>query len=93
MQEWLKSNYHFLDSSIWSPRSPDFNPCDFSLWGRIKATLYNPKPNTVYELKENIIREFNLFKKSDLKSNFLNLEKRLDLVKQQNGKHIEHLLK
>ena len=78
VQEWLKSKFgdNFLDSSIWPPRSPDLNPCDFSLWGRIKAKVYNPKPNTVVELKENIIREFNLFKKSDLKSNFLNLEEK-----------------
>ena len=61
-QEWLKSKFgdKFLDSSIWPPRSPDLNPCDFSLWGIIKEKVYNPKPETIDELSEKIKREIEI---------------------------------
>jgi hypothetical protein len=82
-----------LDSSIWPPRSPHLNPCDFSLWGILKQKVYSPIPSTVEQLKENIIREFKNFKKTDLNSIFLNMKKRLDLIEQEKGGHIEHLIK
>ena len=95
VQAWLKSHFgdRFLDLSIWPPRSPDLNPCDFSLWGYLKGKVYNPKPKNIHELKENIIREINSFKKIDRISIFSNMKKRLVLLEQENGGHIEHLLK
>jgi hypothetical protein len=95
VQEWLESKFgdRFLKSNQWPPRSPDLNPCDFSLWGTLKSKVYNPKPENIDQLKENIIREIQIFKKSDLKSCFLNLQKRLIFLKKENGRHIEHLLK
>ena len=95
VQDWLKSKFgdRFLDSSIWPPRSPDLNPCDFSLWGTIKHKVYDPIPLTVEQLKENIIGEFDNFKKTNLNSIFLNMQKRLDLIEQEKGGHIEHLIK
>jgi hypothetical protein len=94
VQAYLKSKFgdRFLDSSIWPPRSPDLNPCDYSLWGYLKSKVYNPRPKNLQELKENIIREFNEFKKTDMRSHFSNLKKRLALIEKQNGGHIEHLL-
>jgi len=94
VQEWLKDKFgdRFLDSSKWPPRSPDLNPCDFSLWGDLKSKVYNPRPKTLQELKDNIEREIKIFSKTDLKSIFLNLKKRLVLLKQVNGRHFEHLL-
>ena len=26
--------------NVWPPRSPDFNPCDFWLWGYLKDSIY-----------------------------------------------------
>ena len=56
VQTWLKDKFgkKFLDASIWPPRSPDLNPCDFSLWGTLKKNVYNPKPLNIQELRENI---------------------------------------
>lgn len=95
VQSWLEERFgkKFIDSKTWPPRSPDLNPCDFSLWGFLKQKVYNPKPNTVFELKENIIREIKEFSKTDFSSIFCDLEKRLALVEEQKGSHIEHLLK
>lgn len=94
VQDWLKSKFgdKFIEASRWPPRSPDLNPCDFSLWGEMKARVYDPKPTNLDQLRKNIEREFEIFKKKDLNSIFANLKKRLDLVIQENGGYIEHLL-
>jgi len=94
VQNWLKRQFgdRFLTSMLWPARSPDLNPCDFSLWGTLKANVYNPKPETIEQLKENIKREVKIFSKTDLTSIFRNLKKRLDLVEQEKGGYIEHLL-
>ena len=41
VQEWSKSKFgaKFIDKKSWSPRSPDLNPCDFCLWGYLKAKV------------------------------------------------------
>ena len=54
----------FIKSAQWPPRSPDLNPCDFSLWGTLKQKVYNPRPANIEELKKNIKREFEIFKKN-----------------------------
>ena len=65
VQKWLKEKFGecFLnDASKWPPRSPDLNPCDFSLWGTMKQRVYNPKPTN----KE----QFRKFKKKGFKTYF-----------------------
>jgi len=36
----------------WSARSPDLTPCDFFLWGYLKAKVYACHPGTIEQLKE-----------------------------------------
>ena len=74
---------------MWPPRSPDLNPCDFFLWGHLKALVYNPLPKTLEDLKANIEREIKNVPKEMLKSTFLNLEKRCKLILSAEGGHIE----
>jgi len=42
---------------ISSPRSPDLTPCDFFLWGYLKAKVYEQRPLTLEVLKEAIRQE------------------------------------
>lgn len=72
-----------------APRSPDLNPCDFYLWGHLKAKVYNPQPKTLDDLKTNILREIKKIPSDVLKSTFLNLEKRCNLIISADGGHIE----
>ena len=44
------------------------------------------------QLKTTIEREISSFKKTDLRSIFVNLKKRLELINEEKGGHIEHLL-
>ena len=69
VQKYLKGKFgdKFIDKNSWPPRSPDLNPCDFFLWGYLKSRVYNPLPNNLDELKDNIIREI---KKIDKKTLF-----------------------
>jgi hypothetical protein len=94
IQEWLKYKFgdHFIPANFWPPRSPDLNPCDFTLWGTLKARVYDPKPSNLDELKQNIRREIKIFAKSEIKTIFFNMKKRCDFVIQEKGGHIEHLL-
>jgi hypothetical protein len=38
----------------WPARSPDLNACDFFLWGYLKSKVYENKPRTTMDLKQNI---------------------------------------
>ena len=39
---------------IWPPRSCDFTPLDYYLWGGVKVKCYTDKPETTDALKDNI---------------------------------------
>ena len=48
---------------LWPPRSYDFTPLDYYLWGAVKDNYYTDKPKTIDALKYNIreaIREIQL---------------------------------
>ena len=89
VQTWLSEKFHsnFINKDSWPPRSPDLNPCDFYLWGYLKAKVYNPK--TIEDLKANIIREIKNISKKTLELTFLNFKKRCDLLISAQGGHIE----
>ena len=46
----------------WPPRSPDLTPCDFFLWGYLKARVYRTPPRDLFELRQRIIDEFELLR-------------------------------
>ena len=81
----------------WPARSPDLAPCDYFLWGLLKARVYSSKPSTLSELKEWITEEISKVTRADLQSavdnnnNNNNLEPRLRAVMQEEGGHFEHL--
>ncbi|CAI6359906.1 unnamed protein product [Macrosiphum euphorbiae] len=41
----------------WPPRSPDLSPCDFFLWGHLKAQVYTHRPTSLEARKEAITQE------------------------------------
>ena len=68
---------------------PDLNPCDFFLWGYLKARVYNLLPKTLEELKANIEREIKNISIAALKSTFLNFKKRCEFCLTADGGHLE----
>jgi hypothetical protein len=91
VQKYLGQKFgpRFFTKDKWPPRSCDLNPCDFFLWGYLQDRVYKPMPQSLDELKANITREFKKIPKEILKSVFENFLKRMDLVKEKNGGHIE----
>ena len=91
VQTWLSGKFgkQFINKDSWPPRSPDLNPCDFYLWGYLKARVYNPLPKTLEDLKANITREIENISKKTLESTFLNFKKRCELLITAQGGHIE----
>ena len=62
----------------WPPYSPDLNPLDFYLWGYLKSKVYsNPYPDTVEQLKKNIIRECKKINLDTIKSAIRNFSARM----------------
>lgn len=92
VQNWLKSKIgdKFMDKKKWPPRSPDLNPCDYFLWGYLKARVYSPLPKTLDQLKANIEREIKKIKPEILKNVYGNLKKRCNLVIENFGGHFEN---
>ena len=46
-----------LGDIVWPARSPDLTPCDFFLWGYLKAEVYKRRPQTLKALKDAIHEE------------------------------------
>ena len=76
----------------WAPRSPDLTPCDFFLWGYLKQKVFSEPLKNLAELRQRITDHVQLIEMSTLKKCFLNIEKRLELVLENGGAHIEHLI-
>ena len=91
VQTYLTQRFgtRFLDKTMWPPRSPDLNPCDFFLWGYLKQRVYNPLPKTLEALRMNIEREMKNISQRTLKDTFLNFRKRCELFISAGGGHIE----
>lgn len=76
----------------WPPRSPDLNPLDFFLWGYLKRKVYRTRPQTLDQLKDNIISECRAVTPETLEKVLSNCLKRMLLCKENDGGHFEHLL-
>lgn len=77
----------------WPPRSCDLTPLDFFLWGYIKDRVYVNKPTTREDMKDRIrevCRTVTPLMLSDVRHN---IQKRINMCIQQEGRLFEHLLR
>ena len=98
MRDWLNNNLADRwigrggpnDRNItWPPRSPDLTPLDFYLWGHIKSLVYIKNYENLTDLKNFISAAFQEVTQETVSASIKNLEKRLKLVVQNGGAHIE----
>lgn len=87
---WIGRRGNLLE---WPPRSPDFTPCDFFLWGHLKEIVYKSHPQSLGELEDSIRTAFSglngrLCRKVCTEA----VERRIRLCVQENGEHIENKL-
>jgi hypothetical protein len=81
-----------ISKNLWTPRSPDFTPPDFFLWGYLKETVYKNRPRTLVDLKRNIEEAVKKITAETLLRVSRNMCQRVDLCLQENGEHFQHLL-
>ncbi|KAL7307873.1 hypothetical protein TKK_0000191 [Trichogramma kaykai] len=76
----------------WPPRSSDLTPLDFFLWGYIKSIVYKTTPRDVNQCQNRIRDAFASLDGDMVRRASQGVIRRAELVLQENGGHIEHLL-
>lgn len=79
----------------WSPRGPDLNPIDFSVWGFMKTDVYAVEITSEQQLRNRILEAANRYRQKPLlfQNIRFSLLKRCRLCIQENGGHFEHIIK
>jgi len=81
-----------MPKEIWPPCSPDLTPPDYFLWGYLKGTVYQKKPQTIDALKANITEEIQAVTADVLARTFQNVARRVQSCLDVNGRHFQHML-
>lgn len=89
-QRWIGRGSDFE----WPPRSPDYNPLDFYVWGHLKSLVYSNEINSRDELWRKIQNAANFIRGQnniffDVRKSFI---KRIRKGIEVGGGHIEHLI-
>ena len=82
----------FISKALWPPRSPDFSPPDFFVWGALKGKAYANKPRTIQVLENNIRREIAAISEDVLQATFANTKRRVQLFIDSGDEHFQHVL-
>ncbi|GFU55435.1 uncharacterized protein TNCV_2550231 [Trichonephila clavipes] len=77
---------------LWPPRSPDLNPCDFWLWDYLKQLVSCDQPKTLPDLKDSISRHVLNISQNTLRSTVEHAILRFQIVAENDGHPVEHLL-
>ena len=76
----------------WPARSSDLTPCDFFLWGFIKAKVYARRLGTIEQLKEAIRQEVAAIPPAMTRKAMDNFRERLQLCVINNGRHLSDVI-
>ncbi|GFU35820.1 transposable element tc3 transposase [Trichonephila clavipes] len=82
---------------LWPFRSSDLNPCDFWLWGHLKQLVSCDQPKTLSDLKDSISQHILNISQNTLRSTVCvcvweHAILRFQIVAENDGHHVEHLL-
>ena len=76
----------------WPARSPDIAPCDFFLWGYLKAEVYKHRPRTLPALRNAIQEEIGLIPQEMLVRVIQNFRGRIQQCIDSGGHHLRDTL-
>ena len=65
---------------------------DFYLWGAVKQKVYQTKPESLHELRDNIQHQIAAIKQEEIHQVFENLKRQIDLCIGEVGGHFQQLL-
>ena len=79
-QTWLSNNVPaFVAKDEWPANSPDLNPCDFYLWGRLEDIVNTKRYSTVASLKAAIQSAWDALDDEEVAAACLSFKNRLSL--------------
>ena len=76
----------------WPARSPDLAPCDFFLWGYLKANVYKHRPKTIEQLKSAICQEIDAIPPEMTGRVMCNFRNRLQMCVANDGRHLNDII-
>ena len=76
----------------WPARSPDLAPCDFFLWGYLKAKVYQHHPRSIDELKTAIRQEITAISPQTTARAMESFRDHLRLCIEENGRHLKSII-
>ena len=77
---------------LWPARSPDLTPCDYFLWGYLKAEVFKHRPRALQALKDAICLEVARISHDMLDRVMRNIRIRLQQCIDNNGHHLQDIL-
>lgn len=93
LQEMFPGQVVSLHEPIpWPPRSPDLSPCDFYLWGYLKAEVFKHRPRTLVDLKTAIEEEIAQITSTTLEKVMRNFHERLNMCVARQGHHLQDII-
>lgn len=81
-----------ISSGIWPARSPDLTPPDYYLWGALKGKVYENNPQTINDLKTEIVDKIQQISPDIILKVFANMERRITTCLEARGGHFQHML-
>ena len=81
-----------ISKGIWPPRSPDLSVLDFYLWGATKQKVYRNKPQSLQDLRDNILHQIEAITQEEIHRVFENLKRRINVCIHELGGHFQQLL-
>ncbi|KMQ86636.1 transposable element tc3 transposase [Lasius niger] len=77
----------------WPARSPDYNPCDFFLWGATKEKVFlHTNIETADEMEELVFRTIERIENNQIRRATQSVQRRAEACIEVGGTHFEHLL-
>lgn len=76
----------------WPARSPDIAPCDFFLWGYLKAEVFKHRPTTLLQLKNCIRQEIAQIPLAMLERVMGSFQNRVQQCIDNGGHHLQNVL-
>ncbi|CAK9810866.1 Mariner Mos1 transposase [Anthophora plagiata] len=93
LQEMFPGRVISLHEAVqWPPCSPDLSPCDFFLWGYLKAEVFKDRPTSLNQLKEAIQEEIEGISSDMLARVMQNFQERLQMCIGRQGHHLDDII-
>jgi len=82
----------FITSALWPANSPDLNPVDYQIWGKLQERVYRSQIRDVHQLKLRLIEEWEHFHQVVIDEAVRLWGPRLRACVWAHGRHFEHRL-